>query len=249
MGYPMGWSQDELIMFLRACLAFWMLPRSGFRFLRNTSSCCCPAHSPRTHSLFTCSTTESSYRGLGRVSANPCPAAHLDDAEAEVPPVQHDDLVLVGAFVQDVAQGEQGRGIGQDGAPPGRVALVSDDQVLLVGGDGLIKHGRLVVLVGGREVVLTERRRTYDPSPPEAGEQNQLVAPPHLVKLQGHSDSRNHDFPEQLHVGEDPLVSHGGDAEVSFEQGVKAVQERLQIAAKQEPDQQNIIRTFILVQF
>lgn len=41
-------------MFLRACLAFWMLPRSGFRFRKNTSSCCCPAHRPRTHSRFTC---------------------------------------------------------------------------------------------------------------------------------------------------------------------------------------------------
>lgn len=31
-----------------------MLPRSGLRLRRKTSSCCCPAHSPRTHSLFTC---------------------------------------------------------------------------------------------------------------------------------------------------------------------------------------------------
>ncbi|TNN76190.1 hypothetical protein EYF80_013478 [Liparis tanakae] len=54
MGYPMGWSHDELIMFLSACLAFWMLPRSGLRLRKKTSSCCCPAHSPRTHSLFTC---------------------------------------------------------------------------------------------------------------------------------------------------------------------------------------------------
>lgn len=56
MGYPMGWSQEEFIIFLKACLAFWMLPRSGFLFLRKTNSCCCPAQRPRTHSLFTCST-------------------------------------------------------------------------------------------------------------------------------------------------------------------------------------------------
>lgn len=41
-------------MLRSACLAFWMLPRSGLRLRRNTSSCCCPAHSPRTHSRFTC---------------------------------------------------------------------------------------------------------------------------------------------------------------------------------------------------
>lgn len=57
---------------------------------------------------------------------------HLDDAEAEEPAIEHDDLVLIGAFVQHVAQGEERRGVGQHGAPPGRVALVSDDQVLLV---------------------------------------------------------------------------------------------------------------------
>ena len=33
-------------------MAFWIDPLSGFLFLRNISSCCCPAHNPRTHSLF-----------------------------------------------------------------------------------------------------------------------------------------------------------------------------------------------------
>ena len=34
------------------CLAFWIEPLSGFRFLRKISSCCWPAHNPRTHSRF-----------------------------------------------------------------------------------------------------------------------------------------------------------------------------------------------------
>ena len=54
MGYPRGWSQEELIKFRRTCLLFWMLPRSGLRLRRNMSSCCCPAQRPRTHSLLTC---------------------------------------------------------------------------------------------------------------------------------------------------------------------------------------------------
>lgn len=54
MGYPRGWSQEELIKFRRTCLLFWMLPRSGLRLRRKMSSCCCPAQRPRTHSLLTC---------------------------------------------------------------------------------------------------------------------------------------------------------------------------------------------------
>jgi len=36
---------------------------------------------------------------------------------------------------------------------------MSDDQVLLVGGDGLKKNGWLFVLVGGGEVVLTNKTK------------------------------------------------------------------------------------------
>lgn len=43
--------------------------------------------------------------------AQPEPAilatSHLDDAEAEVAPVEHDDFVLVGSFVEDVAQRQE----------------------------------------------------------------------------------------------------------------------------------------------
>ena len=59
-----------------------------------------------------------------------------------------------------MAQGEERRGVGQHGAPPGWVALVGDDQVLLVGGDGLEQNRRLVVLIRGREVVLKDGRAT-----------------------------------------------------------------------------------------
>lgn len=90
------------------------------------------------------------------------PPSHLDDAEAEVAPVEHDDFVLVGPFVQHVAQGEERRGVGQHGAPPGGVAFVSDHQVLLVGGDGFEEDRRLVVLVRGGEVVLSGRRESSD---------------------------------------------------------------------------------------
>ncbi len=56
-----------------------------------------------------------------------------------------------------MAQGEERRGVGQHGAPPGWVALVSDDQVLLVGGNGFEKNRRLIILIGRREVILKEQ--------------------------------------------------------------------------------------------
>lgn len=61
-----------------------------------------------------------------------------------------------------MAQGEERWGVGQHSAPPGRVALVSDDQVLLVGGDGFEKNRRLIVLIWGREVVLKEQVQHFD---------------------------------------------------------------------------------------
>lgn len=62
-------------------------------------------------------------------------------------------------------QGEERRGVGQHSAPPGWVALVSDDQVLLVGGDGFEKNRRLFILIWGREVILKEQvqRNKFDP--------------------------------------------------------------------------------------
>lgn len=53
IGYPSGWSHEELIKFRKTCLLFWMLPLSGLRLRKKISSCCCPAHSPLTHSLLT----------------------------------------------------------------------------------------------------------------------------------------------------------------------------------------------------
>lgn len=53
------------------------------------------------------------------------------------------------------------------------------------------------------------------------------------MQLQGHPDGRGDDFVQQVHVGEHPLVL-SGHPEVAFEEGVEAVQERVQ-AEKQSP--------------
>lgn len=85
-----------------------------------------------------------------------------------------------------MAQGEERRRVGQHSAPPGRVALVSNDQVLLVGRDGLEKNPWLFVLVWGREVVLREQVQRWVPDhirPREVGQTFAVLTPAasHLV--------------------------------------------------------------------
>lgn len=46
----------------------------------------------------------------------------------------------------------------------------------------------------------------------------------YLMQFEAHSDCRRHHLLQEVQVSKDPLV-FGGDAEVTFEQGVEAVQE------------------------
>lgn len=93
---------------------------------------------------------------------------------------------------------------------------MSDDQVLLVGGDSLKKNRRLFILIWGCEVILEEQRQPFvrksNLSPRLRSKaviiENVALAASHLVQFERHSDSRHYNFPEQLHVCEDPLVSH-----------------------------------------
>lgn len=78
----------------------------------------------------------------------------LDDLEAEVAFVQHDDLVLVGAVVDHVPQREQRVAAGQHRLAPSGVALVADDQAAAVVRDGLVQDGRLLGLLQAGEVIL-----------------------------------------------------------------------------------------------
>lgn len=55
----------------------------------------------------------------------------------------------------------------------------------------------------------------------------------YLVKLEGHPDGWSNDFMQKVHVREHPLVSCCY-SEVTFEERVKPVQERVQ-AVKQSP--------------
>lgn len=81
---------------------------------------------------------------------------YLDDLEAEVAFVQHDDLVLVRPVVDHVSQGEQRVAAGQHRLTPGGVALVADDQAAAVVSDGFVQDGGLLRLLQTREVILEE---------------------------------------------------------------------------------------------
>lgn len=92
----------------------------------------------------------------------PLTPPYLDDFEAEVAFVQHDDLILVGAVIDHVPQREQRVAAGQHGLSPGWVALVADDQVAAVVCDGFVQDGRLLCLLQTREVIL--KRHDGEPS-------------------------------------------------------------------------------------
>lgn len=51
------------------------------------------------------------------------------------------------------------------------------------------------------------------------------------MQFEAHSDCRRHHLLQEVQVGEDPLV-FGGDPEVTFKQGVEAVQEWFQAGEK-----------------
>ena len=87
------------------------------------------------------------------------PETHLNDPEAQVAPVEHDDLVLIGAIVHDMPQSQQGGRVGKDCAPPCRVPFMGYHKVLLVSHDGFVEHSGVVILIGGCEMVLNTNAR------------------------------------------------------------------------------------------
>lgn len=50
----------------------------------------------------------------------------------------------------------------------------------------------------------------------------------YLVQFEGHAHPGGHHPVQQVHVSKHPLVPGRGDAEITLEEGVEAVQERLQ---------------------
>lgn len=180
----------------------------------------------------------------------------LDDFEAEVAFVQHDDLVLVRAVVDHVPQREQRVAAGQHRLAPGGVALVADDQAAAVVGDGLVQDGSLLRLLQTGEVVLEvefcskcvtnicvihccSENVKHDKCKDKGTRQ---LSFPYLMQFEAHSDCRCHHLLQEVQVGKDPLV-FGGDAEVAFKQGVEAVQEGFQAGSKHTVQRANGKRT------
>lgn len=79
---------------------------------------------------------------------------YLDDFEAQVAFVQHDDLIIVCAIINHVPQREQRVAAGQHGLTPSGVTLVADHQAAAVVRDGFVQDGHLLCLLQTREVIL-----------------------------------------------------------------------------------------------
>ncbi|TNN76191.1 hypothetical protein EYF80_013479 [Liparis tanakae] len=60
------------------------------------------------------------------------------------------------------------------------------------------------------------------------------------MQLEGHPDARRHDAVQQVHIGKHPLVPGRRDPEVSLEECMEAVEERLQ-AVKRENNNSSCI--------
>src|SRR3712207_6922111 len=62
---------------------------------------------------------------------------------------------------------------------------------------------------------------------------------PYTTLFRSHANPRRHHSMKQVHVGKDPLVSWGGDAEVPLEQGVQAIEEGLQAGEERQGDRKS----------
>lgn len=80
--------------------------------------------------------------------------SYLDDLEAEVAFVQHDDLILIRAVIDHVSQCEQRVAAGQHRLTPSGVTLVADDQAAAVVCDGFVQDRCLLCLLQTGEVIL-----------------------------------------------------------------------------------------------
>lgn len=54
------------------------------------------------------------------------------------------------------------------------------------------------------------------------------------MQFEGHPHSWSHDSIQQVHISKHPLVPGGGDAKISLEERVEAVEERLQAVKRDE---------------
>lgn len=230
-------------MLRSACLAFWMLPRSGLRLRRNTSSCCCPAHKPRTHSRFTCRATCKGQGAGARVGGG---EGGVRAGGWAVPTLMTRKLrwrrLSMMTLYSSEASSRTWRSassegvllrmaLRQAGSPScemtSRSSLAAMASYRAAGssyssGDVKWSYGEDQRMGSGAPAP----GRGFTPPP----DLPTLPRHPssHLVKLEGHANPRGHHAVKQVHVSKDPLVPRGGDAKVPLEQGVQAVEERLQ---------------------
>lgn len=223
-------------MLRSACLAFWMLPRSGLRLRRNTSSCCCPAQSPRTHSRFTCGghtcgrgQEAAAGRGREERAAEPTLMTRKPRWRRLSIMILYSSEASSRTWRSASSEGVLLRmALRQAGSPScemtSRSSLAAMASYRAAGSS--YSSGDVKWSCG-------EGRRAEAGCPCPERRVHCLPALPghtsaYLVKLEGHANPGRHHTVKQVHVGKDPLVPRGGDPEVPLKQGVQAVEEGLQ---------------------
>ena len=137
-----------------------MDPLSGFRFLRNISSCCCPAHNPLTHSLLSLitlklmcllfsmiilyssapsSTTWRSAKSEGAPDRTACRQAGSPLQKKRSFKLNF-NLLIMASFLHSIT-------------------FVRNNKRLFVTRDGLIEDAGVIILVRGHKVVLVKLHR------------------------------------------------------------------------------------------
>jgi len=89
---------------------------------------------------------------------------YLDNLEAQVAFVEHDNFVFIRSFIYHVSQGQQLLSVGEHSAAPGWVPFVTDHNLFFERLDGFIQNRWVLVLVWAGELVLVVQEKALERS-------------------------------------------------------------------------------------
>ena len=108
-------------------------------------------------------------------------SVQFNDSEGNMSLVQHDDFVLISTIINDMSKSKKTIGTAQDSCSPSGISFMRDDNVLIMGLNGVIQGRNVVVLIRWHEMI--------------------------LVKFHRHSYSWSYDFLEEFHITKDPFIT------------------------------------------
>lgn len=79
---------------------------------------------------------------------------YFNNSEDKMALVQHDNFVFISAVIHHMAKGKQGGRIGKDSTSPGRIPLMSNNQILFMGCDSFKQNSRVIIFIWRSEMIL-----------------------------------------------------------------------------------------------